>query len=145
MRGAAHAWGPGSTRKPSTPASFRPPPLPPTRARPGRVWHGLLRAVPPGQDQVPGENFVRAPTRDSPESAYESGTRERRPRELRRQQRPHTPPAQAARADARRATPTAGCLPKRAQDFANVWHAFASMFSYLLAMFDYNVRSGGRL
>jgi hypothetical protein len=24
-------------------------------------------------------------------------------------------------------------------DFTNVWHAFASMFSYLLAMFDYNV------
>ncbi|KAI8473618.1 MAG: hypothetical protein J3K34DRAFT_518899 [Monoraphidium minutum] len=25
------------------------------------------------------------------------------------------------------------------QDFANIWHALASMFSYLLAMFDYNV------
>jgi hypothetical protein len=29
-------------------------------------------------------------------------------------------------------------------DFKNVWHSFASMFSYLLAMFDYNV-SGLRL
>jgi len=24
-------------------------------------------------------------------------------------------------------------------DFANIWHSFASMFSYMLAMFDYNV------
>jgi hypothetical protein len=24
-------------------------------------------------------------------------------------------------------------------DFANVWHAMASMYSFMLAMFDYNV------
>jgi hypothetical protein len=29
------------------------------------------------------------------------------------------------------------------KDFANLWHSFCSMFSFLLAMFDYNVGFGG--
>jgi hypothetical protein len=30
----------------------------------------------------------------------------------------------------------------RFADFTNIWHSFASMFSYMLAMFDYNVFYG---
>lgn len=29
-------------------------------------------------------------------------------------------------------------LQDRFADFTNIWHSFASMFSYMLAMFDYN-------
>lgn len=34
------------------------------------------------------------------------------------------------------------CLPPPLQDFNSTWHAFASMFAYLLAMFDYSVLYG---